>query len=388
MQNTIESESQQERILARRERIEVRKEQKSQTKSQSKKEKFNEENRNFNLVHKEPTISANTATGITEQNETCLEEFIAQGKSILSDVKVASTNHEANRRKMQEKQQLEMLERLEMEAKREAIKFEEIANKWRQHDQKTDENNSTSQTDPSNLYELLNEQNNSCKKVISEKNKLINLLKEVARTAEDRYVKDLKRENDDIELISKRMENHVKEMSMNFQNSLNKIQEALINDRNKTLSSAVDKSENSWKARALREIEMVYLRLEETDHFMTELDDIRERGSEEYAIMKNKLERDVMTHEQQLQQMKAIYQLNQEKLQYNHEILRNREDENNIIKAQQKRRITKLQDSLNSQRQKLVKQEQQQKNEAAQLSDDYDRIVTQTKELGSFLGIK
>lgn len=114
---------------------------------------------------------------------------------------------------------------------------------------------------------------------------------------------------------------------------------------------------------------------------MHDLDEIRERGSEEYSIMRNKLESDVMTHEQQLQQMKAVYQLNQEKLQYNHEILRNREEENNIIKAQQKRRITKLQDNSNVQRQKLVKQEQQFKNESAQLSDDYDRIVQQTKEL-------
>ena len=126
--------------------------------------------------------------------------------------------------------------------------------------------------------------------------------------------------------------------------------------------------------------------MELTDKYTAELDEIRQRGAEEFAIIKDKLERDVSTHEQQLQQMKAIYQLNQEKLVYNHEILRNREDENNIIKAQQKRKITKLQDNLNTQRQKLVKQEQQYKMEAQQLSENYEKIVQQhTKSVGKLM---
>ena len=66
---------------------------------------------------------------------------------------------------------------------------------------------------------------------------------------------------------------------------------------------------------------------------------------------------------------------------HNHEILRNREDENNIIKAQQKRKITKLQDQLNTVRQKLVKTEQQYKNASLALSENYDKIVQQHKEL-------
>ena len=126
---------------------------------------------------------------------------------------------------------------------------------------------------------------------------------------------------------------------------------------------------------------MVYEHLELTDKYTQELDEIRQKGAEEFAVIKDKLERDVSAHEQQLQQMRAIYQLNQEKLVYNHEILRNREDENNIIKAQQKRKITKLQDQLNTVRQKLVKQEQQYKQEALQLSENYDKVVQQHKEL-------
>ena len=59
--------------------------------------------------------------------------------------------------------------------------------------------------------------------------------------------------------------------------------------------------------------------------------------------------------------MKATFQLNQEKLEYNFQILKKRDEENTITKSQQKRKITKLHDVLNALRQKLRKQEKQYK---------------------------
>ena len=319
------------------------------------------------------SIEVNHAVSTIKDNKLALEEFINQGQSILADVQIASNNNESSRRKEQEKQHKELLERLENEGRQEDEKFKEISAKW---DLKTGK-----YKNHSDLYNLLNEQNDTCKLVINQKNKIITILKDAIKMAEESYVKDLKRENNDIELISKRMEAHVKDMQVKFAENLNKIQNTLLQDRTETLSKAINKSENSWKARTLREIEMIFLHLEDKDNYTAELDEIRDRGAEEYGIMRNKLERDVMTHEQQLQQMKAIYQLNQEKLHYNHEILRNREDENSIIKAQQKRKITKLQDNLNNLKIKMVKQANQQKSKESSMSEDYARIVTQTTDL-------
>ena len=39
--------------------------------------------------------------------------------------------------------------------------------------------------------------------------------------------------------------------------------------------------------------------------------------------------------------MRATYQLNQEKLEYNFQVLKKRDDENTITKSQQKRKITR-----------------------------------------------
>ena len=40
--------------------------------------------------------------------------------------------------------------------------------------------------------------------------------------------------------------------------------------------------------------------------------------------------------------MKATYQLNQEKLEYNFQVLKKRDEENTITKSQQKRKITRF----------------------------------------------
>lgn len=366
---TVESESQDERIIARRLRIKDRLERQEAIKNKL----AGIIERPITPIRPTKTIEVDNATEVISSQISALDEFIIEGESLLSDVKIASNNVEATRRKEQGKQQRELVERLENEARNEEEKFKEIANKW---DMKVGKYKNHSDYD-----NLLTEQNDNCKLVINQKIKMIKLLQEIGKTAEEAYVKDLKRENDDIELISKRMEAHVKDMQIKFTNALTKIQETLFEDRSKTLNNHLKKSEGSWKARTLREMEMICLNLEEKDNYTQELDEIRNRGFEEFSIMRNKLERDVMTHEQQLQQMKAIYQLNQEKLQYNHEILRNREEENSIIKAQQKRRITKLQDNLNILRQKQVKQEKTQKSKVASLSEDYARVTAQISDL-------
>lgn len=62
--------------------------------------------------------------------------------------------------------------------------------------------------------------------------------------------------------------------------------------------------------------------------------------------------------ETDLQQMKATYQLNLEKLEYNFQVLKRRDEENTFTRSQQKRKITQLQDQLNRLRVFSKKQEE------------------------------
>ncbi len=62
--------------------------------------------------------------------------------------------------------------------------------------------------------------------------------------------------------------------------------------------------------------------------------------------------------ETDLQQMKATYQLNMEKLEYNFQVLKRRDEENTLTRSQQKRKITQLQDVHNRLKVKGRKQEE------------------------------
>lgn len=52
------------------------------------------------------------------------------------------------------------------------------------------------------------------------------------------------------------------------------------------------------------------------------------------------------TLEQQLEEMRATYQLNTEKLEYNYRVLTERDMENSATLSHQKRKLTKLKDAL------------------------------------------
>lgn len=76
------------------------------------------------------------------------------------------------------------------------------------------------------------------------------------------------------------------------------------------------------------------------DHIY-QLEQLRIHDAEEYNLVKIKLETDVKVLEQQLQQMRGTYQLNTEKLEYNFQVLKKREEENGTILSAQKRKIAR-----------------------------------------------
>ena len=107
------------------------------------------------------------------------------------------------------------------------------------------------------------------------------------------------------------------------------------------------------------------------------------QDAEDYNILKIKLETEIQTLEQQLEEMRATYQLNQEKLDYNYRVLVERDSENtNTIKTQ-KKKLTRMADMLSSLKQKYAREEKRFKEENADLTNEYKRITEQFKDLQS-----
>ncbi|KAB0399840.1 hypothetical protein E2I00_013772, partial [Balaenoptera physalus] len=231
---------------------------------------------------------------------------------------------EIHRRVEEEEIKRQRLEKLENEVKTSQDKFEEITMKWEEGKQKRI---------PQELWEMLNAQ-------------------QELKAKDDQYVKDLKKQSGDICLLLERMEDQVKNVMKTFRQELQHI-----------------------------ELEYLMNRIKKVEEHEKQLNKQRIWDCEEYNTIKIKLEQDVQILEQQLQQMKATYQLNQEKLEYNFQVLKKRDEESTVIKSQQKRKINCLHDVLNNLRSKYNKQVKQFQEENQSLTSDYKRLVMQFKEM-------
>lgn len=78
--------------------------------------------------------------------------------------------------------------------------------------------------------------------------------------------------------------------------------------------------------------------LQTVENYDVLLKEIRAKDVDEYNALKMKLELDIQSLEQHLETMRATYQLNAEKLEYNYRVLLERDLENSSTINQQKRK--------------------------------------------------
>jgi dynein regulatory complex protein 1 len=81
--------------------------------------------------------------------------------------------------------------------------------------------------------------------------------------------------------------------------------------------------------------------------------------------------------------MRATYQLNTEKLDYNYRVLVERDHENQSTINQQKRKISRQRDMLLGLKQRYADSEKKYLEENMKLTDEYKRVTEQFKDLQS-----
>ncbi|XP_036027031.1 dynein regulatory complex protein 1 isoform X2 [Onychomys torridus] len=358
---SVHSDNPQERIQARRLRIAARQEARRREALgeylDGKKESEEEQSKSYKQK---------------EESRLKLTKLLLCGTELVTNIQVATDIREIHRRVEEEEIKRQRLEKLENELKTSQDKFDEITAKWEEGRRKRI---------PQELWEMLNTQQVHCAGLVEDKNKLISELQQELKIKDDQYVKDLKRQSDDISLLLERMEEQVKNMMKNFRQELFQIEKAFEQERQELLSNNKKKWERALQAHNAKELEYLINRMKKVEDYEKQLNKQRAWDCEEYNTIKIKLERDVQILEQQLQQMKATYQLNQEKLEYNFQVLKKRDEESTVIKSQQKRKLNRLHDVLNNLRAKYAKQIKQFQEENQTLASDYKRLVGQFKEL-------
>eukprot|EP00116_Pleurobrachia_bachei_P001202 sb/3461464/ len=336
---SVDSKKREERILARQDRINKR-----------NKNTKNEGN-TVSQVKDESTADKDSGKSSKQINMSSqrIEKLRYDGTELVTNVGVAAMAREDARKVEEEKTNKERREKLEAEGVQDLLMM-------------------------TNQRELINS-------MIAEKEKIIQAFQLELKAKDDQYVKDLKKQAEDIDLIIERMNAQVKNLQKAYREELTKIDQAFESERLELLENQRGEWEGLMAQRSNKEVENLKESEQRVDDFAAQLQHLRVQDAEEYNMVKIKLETDVQVLEQQLQAMRATYQLNSEKLDYNFQVLKKRDEENTITKSQQKRKITRLQDTLNNLKSKFAKQEAHYRDENQQLADVYKRITDQFKEL-------
>ncbi|NWR78162.1 DRC1 protein, partial [Centropus unirufus] len=301
-----------------------------------------------------------------------LAKLLFDGTQLVTNIQVATDAMEMQRRAEETKLKLERVERLENEAKSSTKKMEEITSKWAL---------AKEMTIPQELWQLLSEQQQQCTLLLNQKNKLIDDLQEELKNKDEQYMEAIKKQSDDIFLLLERMEEQIRNMLTSYHQKLLRIEKAFELEQQELLDSHRKKWEEAIQVHNAKELENLHDRLRKVEEFEVQLKQLQVQDEEEYNSMKLQLENDVQNLEKQIEHMKAVYRLNQEKLDHNLKVLKRRDEENTILRSQQKRKLKRLHTVFSNLRTKLANQEKQFSEENQSLTAYCERITNQCKEI-------
>lgn len=89
------------------------------------------------------------------------------------------------------------------------------------------------------------------------------------------------------------------------------------------------------------------------EHYTSELEKLRTQDANDQAEQKIKLEKEMQVLQKCMEDMKAVYRLNEEKLDFNHRVLREREKVNKATIEGLKKRERKYKEVLRNVKEKF-----------------------------------
>ncbi|XP_053793526.1 dynein regulatory complex protein 1 [Vidua chalybeata] len=352
----------QQRIAARRNRIDARRREalgEEVEQEEEEEEQEEEERKSLKLI---------------EETQKVLAKLLFQGTQLLTNVQVGSDLRESRRREKEGQEKLRRLEKLEKVAQRGTEKLAEINSKWASvGDVKI----------PQELWELLEQQQEECEQLLAGKNRLIRELQEELKAKDEQYEQALQEQAGEIQVLLERMEEQTRNMLKAYRHHLRQIEKTFEEERREMLANNRKRWNEAIRAHNEQELEFLQKQMDKALDFEQQLNELQDESVENYDSMKFQLEQDVQYLERKLRQMKGIYHLNQVKLEYNLDVLRQLDVENSTLRSLQKRKISRFRTSLELLSAKMAKQEMKFQEEKQSLESELERVTGQFQETRS-----
>ncbi|CAM9565011.1 unnamed protein product [Ectocarpus sp. 4 AP-2014] len=277
-----------------------------------------------------------------------LDKKKGRGIDAVTAVRVSADDRETQRRMAEEHARQERLQRLQEEAVRSGKQNAAVEMRWAEL---LDENM------PQELHKSIEEQKASCAEIVASK-------------------------AEDVEELLERMRTEFRELQEEYEVELEAVEEVFLQEREGLL--AANKAEVDVLFEKRREMELSYMESKQKrqEQYQAEIEALLTRDGEEHTKLKIKLETDIQqTLEQQLEEMRATYQLNTEKLEYNYRVLTERDMENSATLSHQKRKLTKLKDALSGLVQRYQETDTRDKKRNEELTEEFRRITKQYNDM-------
>ncbi|EFJ47566.1 hypothetical protein VOLCADRAFT_81425 [Volvox carteri f. nagariensis] len=292
----------------------------------------------------------------------------------VTSVRVAGDDRENQHRIQEEQTRQELRAKLLAEAEMSARQNAAVAMRWA---------DLFSIEVPQDLYGEIEAQRQACERIIASKDTLIGEVRTELKKKDDEFVKTLKRQAEDIDTLLQYMSRQFVEMQNAFKEELDEIENAFLQERSDLLESNRREMQELFDRRSRLEQDFMDRYLAAVENYQQQLEGHRQMDAEEYHILKIKLETDIQNLEQHLEAMRATYQLNTEKLEYNYRVLKEREKENSTTIESQKKKLSRQRDILSSLKQRYAETDRRYRDENMRLTDEYKRITEQFKDLQS-----
>ncbi|XP_047992408.1 dynein regulatory complex protein 1 [Leguminivora glycinivorella] len=286
-------------------------------------------------------IEQATATAAEE-----LQRLSLDGAAKVTNVKVTTDEREVIRRALFTKKQTMSMQKLEAEAKDAQAQYEVITANWEVM---------LAVKDPLDIQAAMKEQKEKCDFLLAQKTRMVDELKNDLKLMDIAYYDDLDKQDKDIKELSERIEKQVSIMQRAYQKQLTLIQEAIEIER----EAMVDHNNKRWDAlyrqRDKEELAHMEYKTEQLEEHKLEMEAIMWDHHEKFRVAKIELEVLIQELQKELEKLKATCIINTEKIGYNYQILKKREEENVFVRSQQKRKLNKMSDVANKLRAKIRK---------------------------------
>lgn len=313
-------------------------------------------------------------TGLQQVSESLfhLDRRKHGGIQDVTSVRVTTDEAESRRRVEDERMRHERLTKLQTEALSSAKANAAIEMKWAELLEKEI---------PQELHHDIQQQMAACSAIIASKDNLTNEFLMQLRSKDEEYVRALRQQAEDVETMLTQIRSEFKEMQSEYDKEIDAIEDAYLEERDKMIADHTADIDSLFDSRKNKEVYYKEAKQKREEQYQREIEDLTTKGADQYNKLKIELEMNIQTLKQQLEEIRATYQLNTEKLDYNYRVLTELDVEKNAELSRYKRRLTRLKDQLNHFSAKYAQMNALDAKTNNDLTDDYRRLTQKYKDL-------